>query len=199
MTEDEKKTAAEQMQARFVAKVRKDSPQLQQDEVEFIASMLRDGYIRRVQEHIDLYGMTRNGLSLWRALRSIVDEGEVIPQELLKKFLQWGESLEKAKTIGDIARALELVGDKDTYKGKKVLQAAQRRRHIAQQVHIVRSAYSNLGLDEAFRIVARNSHGRLSYALVKKAHYDYFATPKRGRKPRSGKDLDVTLRGWLKS
>ncbi|RZL68773.1 MAG: hypothetical protein EOP77_00170 [Variovorax sp.] len=192
---DEKQRLAQEMLQRFIVRVEQASPGLQPDECRFIAEMEREGFVRRVQEQIDLYGMERNGLALWRALALFQEKGEPVLPAILAKFVEWGKALAAANDPTEMARALELVGDKESHKGRKGIDAAQRRRRIAEQVHIVRSAYPRLNLGQAFETVARNSGGRLTVAQVKKAHHEYFRVPV-PRTKAAVQDLTGAMQAW---
>lgn len=171
------KQATDEMLDRFIARVQSRLPGLSPDDCRFIAETDRYEFVSDVKEQFDLYAMERNGLALWRALALFHEQGEPIPEAILRKFVEWGTALASAIDPTEMARALELVGDKGSHKGHKGLDAAQRRRHIAEQVHIVRSAYPRMNLKEAFETVVRNSNGRLTVSQVKKAYHDYRRPP----------------------
>ncbi len=183
-----KEAEATQSFERFVERVKQQSPNIRDDEARFVASMLRKDFVDAVNDQLRLYDRERNGLTLWRALRLFHEEGEPIPEPLVRKFAKWADALEAVKDAKGAARALELSGDTGTYKGRKSLNAADRMLAVATKVHIFKSAYPSVSDVEAFKAVARNSKGRIKATRAKDAYYAWLR-PKQKR-IRRGQGLD---------
>jgi hypothetical protein len=181
----------DEMLARFVERVRVKSPGLGEDEVIFIAEMLRGDFVRGVNDHLRLFRQERNGLSVWRAIRECVSAGEPIPDVIAQKLAAWAGNLENATNAREMARALELSGDEKNYKGAKHLNAIEKRRAIASEVELVRNLY-DLNKKAACELVAKNSRGKLTFDKVQK---DYFAFFKKSTRRTAGHtDLHAVMK-----
>jgi len=184
--------APDAMLLRFVERARAKMPAARDDEVAFVAETMRGDFVRNINDHLRLFKQERNGLSIWRAIQECTHHGEPIPDVIAQKLARWGAELEKANNARDMVRALELTGDKGAYKGPKHLNAIEKRREVASQVELVKGLY-RLNNADAIKLVARNSHGRLSHSKVAKDYYSYFAKPSQRATP-EGQDLASVMR-----
>lgn len=96
-----------------------------------------DGFVLewKVRNDIGLYNWTRNGLVVWRMYQRHRDLGLPVPEEILQKFDQWAQSLEIASGAKEIAKAIEMTGDKGGAQGAAQLHRAGRMREIASRVN----------------------------------------------------------------
>jgi hypothetical protein len=185
----------DEMLARFVERVRVESPGLGEDEAIFIAETLRGDFVRRVNDHLRLFRQERNGLSVWRAIGECVSAGEPIPDVIAQKLAAWAGDLESATSSRAMARALELSGDEKTYKGAKHLNAIEKRRAVASEVELVRNLYG-LTKKAACELVAKNSKGKLTFGMVQKDYFAFFK--KRSRRTSEHATLDAVMKGFRK-
>lgn len=166
-----KEAEASQSYERFVERVKLQAPNIRDDEARFVASMLRKQFVDAVNDQLRLYQREGNGLTLWRALRLCHEQGEPIPEPLIRKFAKWANALEAVNDAKGAARALELSGDAGAYKGRRSLNAAEKLLRLATEVHLFKSAYPSVSNTQAFDTVARNSRGRIKSSQAKDAYY----------------------------
>ena len=114
---------------------------------------------RRVGDLVGLYGMTRNGLVIWRVYREYRNEGMAVPEAILAKFDQWASRLERASGAPEVAAAIEMTGGKGGAQGAAALKRAEHKRQVASNVHQLLDLYKErIRPSEAFSRVAR-MHG----------------------------------------
>lgn len=103
--------------------------------------------------HLLLYKRERNGLLIWRAFREYRSEGLPVPEVVLAKFDAWGERLERASGIKEIAAAIEMTGPKGGPKGAKHINAVEGQRRVVSAVALLVKLGMPLG--DAYKRVAK--------------------------------------------
>ncbi|HMO48162.1 MAG TPA: hypothetical protein PKB14_19315 [Rubrivivax sp.] len=163
----------DQLRARLAERVSQRAPRLKADDAWLVAGFERMDLVRAVNKNLDLYRHERNGLAVWRAIRICHKYGEPLPANIVAKLAQWGEALEKAATPREIARALDLAGRDRGHKGRRRLDAADRRLEIASAV---RNYMDRAGVNATAAIAwyAKNAKPALSVPAVKKHYYAIF-------------------------
>jgi hypothetical protein len=179
------------MLSRFVERVRAQNPGGREADVLTVAAMLRQAFVNRINAHLAAYRSERNGLSVWRAISECHAQGEPLPANVVALLAQWGATLETAGTGRDVAHALQLAGDGKAHKGRRTLDAIERRRTVAALVAKVQRLYG-LSTNDAIALVAKMNG--ISETKIKADHYAFWRPSQ--REARRAADPFAAMQRW---